>query len=141
MLENGVWRTVAGRRIFIKNGQSLTDAMKNSGKFQKDSLQKKIKKQFKEKNIFESKESFKEYIKREFKDCEKNIEKIYLSKENKLGQWGVYIKGKETFSPTTKRFYNYETYIPYENVYKQDRSILKFTIDNIKEEMKNFYKK
>lgn len=32
-MEDGVWRTVAGRRIFIKNGQSLTDAMKNSGKF------------------------------------------------------------------------------------------------------------
>lgn len=35
MLEDGVWRTVAGRRIFIKNGQSLTDAMKSSGKFNK----------------------------------------------------------------------------------------------------------
>lgn len=37
-MEDGVWRTVGGRRIFIKEGQSLTDAMKNSGKFktQKD---------------------------------------------------------------------------------------------------------
>lgn len=29
----GVWRTVGGRRIFIKEGQSLSDAMKKSGKF------------------------------------------------------------------------------------------------------------
>lgn len=29
----GVWRTVGGRRIFIKDGQSLSDAMKESGKF------------------------------------------------------------------------------------------------------------
>lgn len=29
----GVWRTVGGRRIFIKYGQSLTDAMRTSGKF------------------------------------------------------------------------------------------------------------
>jgi hypothetical protein len=29
----GVWRTVGGRRIFIKDGQSLSDAMKASGKF------------------------------------------------------------------------------------------------------------
>jgi len=29
----GVWRTVGGRRIFIKDGQSLEDAMKQSGKF------------------------------------------------------------------------------------------------------------
>lgn len=30
---NGVWRTIGGRRVFIKNGQSLSDAMKASGKF------------------------------------------------------------------------------------------------------------
>ena len=29
----GVWRTVGGRRIFIKDGQSLSDAMRKSGKF------------------------------------------------------------------------------------------------------------
>ena len=29
----GVWRTVGGRRIFIKNGEDLGSAMKNSGKF------------------------------------------------------------------------------------------------------------
>ena len=32
-MEDGVWRTVGGRRIFIKDGQSLSDAMKKSGKF------------------------------------------------------------------------------------------------------------
>lgn len=31
----GVWRTVGGRRIFIKNGQDLSTAMKESGKFNK----------------------------------------------------------------------------------------------------------
>ena len=31
--EGGVWRTISGRRIFIKDGQSLTDAMRDSGKF------------------------------------------------------------------------------------------------------------
>ena len=30
---NGVWRTVGGRRIFIKDGQDLASAMKESGKF------------------------------------------------------------------------------------------------------------
>lgn len=32
---DGVWRTVGGRRIFIRDGQSLSDAMKASGKFGK----------------------------------------------------------------------------------------------------------
>jgi hypothetical protein len=31
--ESGVWRTIGGRRVFIKDGQSLTDAMRESGKF------------------------------------------------------------------------------------------------------------
>ncbi len=34
--EGGVWRTISGRRVFIKDGQSLTDAMRESGKFGKD---------------------------------------------------------------------------------------------------------
>lgn len=34
-MEDGVWRTVGGRRIFIKNGQDLSSAMKASGKFNK----------------------------------------------------------------------------------------------------------
>lgn len=33
--EDGVWRTVSGRRIFISNGESLIEAMKKSGKFKK----------------------------------------------------------------------------------------------------------
>ena len=34
--EDGVWRTIGGRRIFIRNGESLTDAMRKSGKFKKN---------------------------------------------------------------------------------------------------------
>lgn len=47
-MEDGVWRTVAGRRIFIKEGQSLSDAMKNSGKFklEKKDVKGTLKKQF-----------------------------------------------------------------------------------------------
>lgn len=33
MADGGVWRTISGRRVFIKDGQSLTDAMRDSGKF------------------------------------------------------------------------------------------------------------
>ena len=32
----GVWRTVGGRRIFIKDGQDLASAMKESGKFKEN---------------------------------------------------------------------------------------------------------
>lgn len=33
--EDGVWRTVKGRRIFIRDGEDLETAMRNSGKFNK----------------------------------------------------------------------------------------------------------
>lgn len=33
--ENGVWRTIGGRRVFIRNGESLPSAMKRSGKFER----------------------------------------------------------------------------------------------------------
>ena len=41
IMADGVWRTVKGRRIFIEEGQSLTEAMKKSGKFE-DLKNKKI---------------------------------------------------------------------------------------------------
>ncbi len=36
--EKGVWRTICGRKVFIKDGQSLTEAMKASGKFSKSDI-------------------------------------------------------------------------------------------------------
>lgn len=33
--EDGVWRTIGGRKVFIRKGQSVSDAMKESGKFKK----------------------------------------------------------------------------------------------------------
>lgn len=40
-MDNGVWRTIGGRRVFIKDGQSLDDAMKESGKFKKETNKKR----------------------------------------------------------------------------------------------------
>lgn len=37
----GVWRTIGGRRVFIKNGQDLPTAMRESGKFGKNRNLKK----------------------------------------------------------------------------------------------------
>ena len=37
----GVWRTVGGRRIFIKDGEDLETAMKKSGKFKKGEIKDK----------------------------------------------------------------------------------------------------
>lgn len=52
-MADGVWKTIKGRRVFIEEGQSLTEAMKKSGKFKMDKkdIKGKLKKQFEEKNI------------------------------------------------------------------------------------------
>lgn len=39
---DGVWRTIGGRRVFIKTGQSLSDAMKESGKFPTQNIRKPL---------------------------------------------------------------------------------------------------
>ena len=36
----GVWKTIAGRRVFIRNGQSLQEAIDSSGKF--DDIKQKL---------------------------------------------------------------------------------------------------
>lgn len=41
--EKGVWRTVSGRRVFIKDGESLSSAMKKSGKFKGGESKKTLK--------------------------------------------------------------------------------------------------
>ena len=62
-MEDGVWRTIAGRRVFIKKGQSLTEAMRESGKF----------KEGKKEDTFES-ETFSE-LKEYMENVDKELEK------------------------------------------------------------------
>jgi len=48
--EDGVWRTIGGRRVFIRNGQSLSDAMKESGKFSRVQKNQELYKKVDEEN-------------------------------------------------------------------------------------------
>lgn len=57
--EKGVWRTIGGRRVFIKEGESLSDAMKRSGKF----TTKQIKEKEEPKTFFEGKKDIEEEAK------------------------------------------------------------------------------
>lgn len=89
MEEKGVWRTVAGRRVFIKDGQSLSDAMRNSGKFGNKKEEK-----FTEEEIEEIKddiESFKKGESETFEDMKpeqfkKILEYLGIKKPNVLNK-------------------------------------------------------
>jgi len=48
--QDGVWRTVGGRRVFIRNGQSLSDDMKESGKFSRVAKNQELYKKVDEEN-------------------------------------------------------------------------------------------
>ena len=77
MEDKGVWRTISGRRVFIREGQSISNAMKASGKFKGKLSQTKS---LKKKNNFDKKES----------------DRIY----EKYKAWGKNPKDWENFAPT-----------------------------------------
>lgn len=63
-MEDGVWRTIRGRRVFIKKGQPLTQALRESGTFEKQDVEKQTDTQTTkkiEKEISEYKEKLKKY--------------------------------------------------------------------------------
>lgn len=75
LMEDGVWRTVRGRRIFIKEGQSLTEAMRDSGKFEKPSetLSK-----------YKNKDEFIEYVESQTKVKLANTDNVFNKKRDIL---------------------------------------------------------
>lgn len=101
----GVWRTIAGRHIFIRSGESLSSAMKKSGKFKsskekidKGAIKRKVrmyevavegapgkdlKEQYKLSLDGVSKMEYEGQItKDEYEKAVKNINKSYIKKRN-----------------------------------------------------------
>lgn len=87
----GIWRTIGGRRVFIKTGQSLSDAMKDSGKFKtkmnekavKGAREEDLKEQYKDSLNNVSKMEYNgEITKEEYDKAVKDINKAYIDKRN-----------------------------------------------------------
>ena len=72
---DGVWRTIGGRKVFIKNGQDLASAMIESGKFKKGGMRAAYRKAKEEDE--ESKKQAKEQEKDFAKQAEKEDKKIH----------------------------------------------------------------
>jgi hypothetical protein len=105
LMEDGVWRTVRGRRIFIKEGQSLSDAMKNSGKFEEKDVKTKLKKQFdknKEKQSDNQKkiEKEREKLQKEVDELREKAKKVMEEKSQE-----AHSKQKELENRYKKQFY------------------------------------
>lgn len=100
--ENGIWRTIGGRRVFIRKGQDLSSAMKESGKFKtkmnekavKGAREEDLKDQYIESLNNVSKMEYNGEITRdEYDEAIKNINKEY--KNRKMGD-KFYTKKDET---------------------------------------------
>lgn len=67
----GVWRTIGGRRVFIKDGEDIETAMKKSGKFKNTNKQNKNKSDRKDKDT-----------NKELSDEERKKEQLEIIKNN-----------------------------------------------------------
>lgn len=77
--KDGVWRTIGGRRVFIRNGQSLSDAMKESGKFKNsENKYQRLKKQEESFEVSELKEKALATLPKE--DIDSHYGDLYLKK-------------------------------------------------------------
>lgn len=109
----GVWRTVGGRRIFIKDGEDLETAMKNSGKFGK-----KKDEEFKPKAVGSKKfseydlemtndeaEKFSDYLRNKYGTDDLRIS-AYDDKRNAQKIYNEFKDAKETYEKATKEWIN-----------------------------------
>lgn len=153
--DDGVWRTISGRRVFIKEGQSLSDAMKESGKFKTQSKKGKTNKYIeKNKKLEEMKKMVNEQYEKDITDARmtgndkleesakksrteqlRDIEK--LQKENRY-EYNLYkqaMENPDSIDPMTENSTDWEALErKYGDRYKKEiNPIQKMANDRIKE--------
>lgn len=106
----GVWRTIGGRRVFIKTGQSLSQAMKASGKFKTAGKKKKEPTNETEKMLSNLKEQAGQ--KGAYGKAETNIDENYKVSYNQMASGDLYeIKDKDGNIARSRDGKNWETHI------------------------------
>ena len=97
----GVWRTIGGRKVFIKDGQSLEDAMKESGKF---------KRQTKQQELWEIQKQHKGPGHKDYDEKLKELNELQ-KEENEAEEYELYKKAKEkpeSIDPMTENSTDWE---------------------------------
>ena len=98
----GVWRTIGGRRVFIRTGQRLSDAMRESGKFKTKSG--KVKKEDSSKEIKKDNVDKEEY--ELFKKAMENPDSIDPMTENSIDWEALEKKYKGRYEKENKKDYH-----------------------------------
>lgn len=126
----GVWRTIGGRRVFIKEGQDLASAMKESGKFKKTINQTK-----KEKKV-----TYKEYVYKNGYDYEKENEKTLYENNVKTEAQRKALKDYAEEESKGKISNNYENINGYYNKTKQFSKVDAESLENAAEQIESCIK-
>ena len=118
---DGVWRTIGGKRIFIKKGENLETAMKKSGKFKLEKKEnekeneKEDKKETKSYSFHEEQDDFQSKQFNELSDqCQNQLEEKY---------------GKQQLDEINKSM---QEYVQSKNSFKINDSLRKDTIERLK---------
>lgn len=137
--EDGVWRTVGGRRIFIRDGESLGSAMRRSGKFK--SNKKKQEEHYASEELYSDDPNrfgnkLKEYNNRMSKEQEESAKRVDERYEEEL-------KEKYMNIPEEERVKAYEEGKNWKDLVKEKdkSSSIKSQQNKIDEEVSNMYGK
>lgn len=116
----GVWRTIGGRRVFIKDGQSLESAMKESGKF-------KLKKNEKDSADSDPRDVVMYHLKKgEFKKAEEYIREYGLDDDREMFMAGLNSGAKSDYKEYLKKERDlYESKVYGSDVQKADEELKK----------------
>jgi len=117
-INEGVWRTIGGRRVFIRTGKSLSQAMKESGKFKSAKRGKKSDEELK-KEIGNDIEKLQKYANEEgilpselqdrlgIKDSDLGLKDEYTEKfEQEMQGMERYLKAEEAKKSTSQKDYS-----------------------------------
>lgn len=125
----GVWRTISGRRVFIKKGQSLKDAMRESGKFKDEGKSNSEK---------TPEEELKEKIKKLEEEYEESRGKERLQKGKELREAKAEydsLTGKDE-ERRIKKLRNHSVTIEEERILKQMGVADDYTLDDLEQAIK-----
>lgn len=142
----GVWRTIGGRRVFIKDGEDLETAMKNSGKFKFDKSKIDENKKKTEINDTTDEEALEEYINSSYKlnleagfiDKDTTYESFKKEKLNSVGDMKFFEDNKEAIKLNIKnrKLEEQKTFDEKSEKYKERRykdAALKYTCGDYKD--------
>lgn len=103
----GVWRTIGGRRVFIKDGQDLASAMKESGKFKSAKKETKkedeqAKSEFYKKLSNNDKDKYNSYLEKGYSKSDIENTLMYQTQEEKMRKADIEFANTENDNLQTK---------------------------------------